>query len=302
MNRIVITHADLDGVGCAFLLARCFPVDNLKFVTRHSELHDLIIALKDVPPSEVWITDLSIHKKTAKLLANTHHDINYVDHHNTSVYLKDMYDWAFVDTGCSATLSLWRILSSKFELQDFEGLITTIDDYDCYGYEANEPSIPAQHLNALQLILGPFLMLKRLHNKPSPKITDNEAQFIAASIYKDEQYIQNVHDPIEATSSAGKFLLVCCERCTSKIGNLLLHDNPDVEFIVLPNYNTRTIGLRGRGDFNLSLLAKYFNGGGHPKAAGFELPTIHLHSPNQIKELIANACTAIVHKKAAKNG
>jgi oligoribonuclease NrnB/cAMP/cGMP phosphodiesterase (DHH superfamily) len=288
-QRLIITHQDLDGIGCAFLLARCFPVDDIKFVSRHDQMHELLKQLNNIPlPCEVWITDLSVYKKSSKLLINSHHEINFVDHHESSEYLKE-YDWAFVDVNHSATALLYQVLSTRFNIQELLPLVEAIDNYDMWGYENGAPSETASHLNSLQLLLGPYLMLNRLHRKSSPKISESESAFIAADLHKMEQYIGNTADPIPCEVNDIKFLTVCAERYHSQVGSLLLHDNPDVEFVAMLNYNLGLVGLRGRGNLiNLSQMATSFpNGGGHAKSAGFPYSEMKTKSPEQMKEVIA---------------
>lgn len=301
IERVVLSHSDLDGVGCAFLIARCMKVDTIKFVSNYNDLHGLIQELVKIPrPMEVWITDLAIHRKTAKLLLKSHHDINLVDHHQTSTYLTEMCPWAVVDTTKSATKKVYEVLSMNFHLQDYSSLVEVIDNYDTWGGEKNEPTEEATTLNALCNLLGPFLMLNRLHQKPHPKISDVEAKFIAASIYKDEQYIFHTSDPIKFETDKGKGMMVCAERCTSKLGNILLINNPDIEFIAIINYNLCTIGFRGKGNINVGSLAKAINsigGGGHPKAAGCSLSDMMNYSPMQIIEVITEAVSKIKDAK-----
>jgi uncharacterized protein len=64
----------------------------------------------------------------------------------------------------------------------------------------------------------------------------------------------------------------CCWIFRSDVGNKLMEDNPDIDFVLLYSYSVNSkifnISLRGKNKVDLSALAKQYGGGGHPNASG----------------------------------
>ncbi len=63
----------------------------------------------------------------------------------------------------------------------------------------------------------------------------------------------------------------------SEIGNNLLQLFPDAPFSIswfLNKSNKFKLSLRSRGDFDVSVIAKKFGGGGHPSASGLVVDSI----------------------------
>jgi oligoribonuclease NrnB/cAMP/cGMP phosphodiesterase (DHH superfamily) len=75
----------------------------------------------------------------------------------------------------------------------------------------------------------------------------------------------------------------------SMVADMILETNEVIDILILINLQYNTISLRTkRTDIDLSYIAsKYFNGGGHPQAAGASLTAAK-------KYLIANAILGII--------
>lgn len=74
------------------------------------------------------------------------------------------------------------------------------------------------------------------------------------------------------------------ERYISTVGDYILNKNPDVDFCAVVNL-PKSVSLRTRrDDINMGVdIARPLGGGGHPKAAGYQLDTI---PESLLKELI----------------
>lgn len=63
----------------------------------------------------------------------------------------------------------------------------------------------------------------------------------------------------------------------SYLGHRMLEKYPDVQMALMychdPERNRYAVSLRSRGDFDCSVVAKRFGGGGHKQACGFDIPT-----------------------------
>jgi nanoRNase/pAp phosphatase (c-di-AMP/oligoRNAs hydrolase) len=65
------------------------------------------------------------------------------------------------------------------------------------------------------------------------------------------------------------FLLVAAEQYTSSLGNYLLQQFEEAEYVLILDMLHDKASLRSKGKVNVADLAKSCGGGGHAKAAGF---------------------------------
>lgn len=63
------------------------------------------------------------------------------------------------------------------------------------------------------------------------------------------------------------------EQHHSILGNTICQNNPDIDFVLIINPAIKKVSIRSvKEDIDTGEFAKkYYGGGGHPKASGFEL-------------------------------
>lgn len=272
-RRILITHTDLDGVGCAVVYAKCFPQVEVHFVG-YDEVNDLIPEVLDGVPINVpvMISDMSVSEELAEAL-EVRGNVELVDHHPTATWLQEKYHWAVVDTSMCATKLLYLIMSRAFVLSDYFEFTELVNNYDLWGGGAG-PTEHAKDLSRLVFILGQERFFQRFATQSTVEFSPTEEAIIALDREHELAYIQEsipLVSILKDPESEYQYGLLPADQYVSVLGMELLKVIPGIEYIMLIDFRKDKASLRGRGNVDIGLLAKKVGGGGHRKAAGFPL-------------------------------
>lgn len=294
-KKIVITHTDLDGVGCFTLLMKVFPNVEVVTVADIPSLPQVIMEVFDKfevdNPSthlDVFITDLSLseeseeaHKAVAILEdyhKNSRRSVLYVDHHKTSTWLKQK-DWAVVDTQFAATKVLWKTLSEVFSLDDLEGFVEMVHNYDTWNPDPVERELGSYWTMLIHDIGLDYFMGRAVSKLPSSKyqfLTDPEIKMLQKLIDERDEYTSKalgracyaVEQLEDGSGRQFNVLMTIACKHQSHIGNLALENIPDLEVVYMFDPEKMLMSMRSRGNIDVSEIAKKHGGGGHLKAAG----------------------------------
>lgn len=270
--KILVTHNDLDGVGCAVMYLKAFPNTQVYF-TNYDEVNSLLAEiLGDCHwASEIVITDMSPSADMAEIL-HRRGNVSLIDHHPTATYLMDTYPWAVVDTEHSATKLVYTMLSNTHLMQDCESFMRIVDNYDTWGH-GQGPTDEAKQLNSLLYVLGQERFLKRFVLAVDPTLSPTEVMLLSLEAERKAKYIADALPEVNVlTDSQGyKYGLIAAEQHTSELGHAILSEVPETEYVIILDMLHNKASLRGRGNVHLGELAKQLGGGGHKKAAGFPL-------------------------------
>jgi len=108
-KNILVTHTDLDGIGCEILFRTITGIENKKvYNVNYNNVDDTINEIlnkidKDYCNNNITltITDISINEETAKRLNRyvKENKLNVIlfDHHKTALWLNNKYSWANVN-------------------------------------------------------------------------------------------------------------------------------------------------------------------------------------------------------------
>lgn len=296
----LFTDSDLDGISCVLIGKQFFNKIDYK-ISNPREINEHIQTfLKDEKRFEydkIFITDLSLDKETEELL-NKHKDefkhIQLIDHHNVEMNS----DWALIKQSSyrssekrnikeSATslflqyllrnrdMVHYKNLSKKKTncLKEYAELVRRYDTWEFNEiYKDDEPLRLNEFFHSLtykdyieevhQILSGSSCFkLSRKHNY----LLDNK-------IKKRDDYIDRKLKKVKEFDFEGyKAGFVVAEEHISLLGNKISSlEGIDIACILIPDYNS--ISLRTtRDDIDLSIIAKKYGGGGHPKASGFPL-------------------------------
>lgn len=291
-KKIVITHTDLDGVGCFTLLMKVFP--NVEVVTVRSP-SDLPKVIKEVfsrfeidnksTHLDVFITDLGLNDSEIEAVAilddyfkNSSRSVLYVDHHKTSDWLK-LKDWAVVDTSFAATKVLWKVLSEVFSLDDLQEFVEMVHNYDTWNLDPQE-----RELGSYWTMLINEIGLQYYMSRAKSKITGNKYHLLTEGEIETLEKLINDRDTYttkalqkavyaveQAEDGSGRefnVLMTIASKHQSHIGNLALENIPDLEVVYMFNPEDMSMNMRSRGNVDVSEIARKHGGGGHLKAAG----------------------------------
>jgi uncharacterized protein len=175
-----------------------------------------------------------------------------------------------VDVNNCGTYLLWKLLSQYANLEDYKEFVELVDNYDTWGH-GTQPTERAKDLNRLLKMLGPDVFTQRFKYKSSVKFNDVEEAIINVDKHMEESYLQEVMTRAQAMrdKDGNVFLLVAAEQYTSSLGNYLLQQFEEAEYVLILDMLHDKASLRSKGKVNVADLAKDCGGGGHAKAAGF---------------------------------
>lgn len=290
----VFTHNDLDGIGCSIVAKRAFGSNNVSVeYCKYEDVDDRVSQFLFSEDYEnydaIFITDISVGESLAEIIESSFAGkVQLIDHHGTATWL-NKYGWACVQETepslpgvndnrdnrmSSGTSLLFHYLWDNKLTQDEDmiDLVEQIRRYDTWEWKNvfGGDSTPKQ-LNDLFYLIGRFEFVDRFVAKPSPEFNQVERKLLEVEQKRIEYYIKSkrdkIFDAVIADKSAG---VVFAEQYHSELGNVLAEENPQLDFIVLVSPEGK-LSFRGTGKADLDLgeeIAKLFDGGGHPNAAG----------------------------------
>ena len=271
-NKLLITHTDLDGVGCAFIFLKCYPKCRIIYADYHN-VDDIVMDILDEDGDEdIMISDLSVGPEVAKIL-DRRGKVSLLDHHDTAKWLADKYPWAMVDNTRCGTRLVYDLLKHYFHLEDLEWVVDLIEDWDLWGAArgADGPSPSAIQFNLLLDFYGRTRFLEKLLMPTHASQFHFDPEVADILLRKVEAYCEETADLMEVHSKDGYHVgLFVAEQYKSLVGDYILR-HFDLEYVVILDPRHGRASLRGKGNIHLGELAKKAGGGGHRKAAGFPM-------------------------------
>ncbi len=283
----VMTHTDLDGVGCGILSKIAFG--EKVHVRYHSvgSINRQVERFLQKPPKNTTliITDLSVSEEVAKKVddyVKNGGQVILLDHHQSALFLNE-YKWATVvashseGVSSAATSLLFKYLIEKSQLESSKALeefVELVRLYDTWEWDQKQ-ILEAKRLNDLffSQSIDDFeeTMVSRLKNKKdSFQFDEFEERFLNVEEDRTERYIiRKKRELIQTFINEECVGIVYAEQNLSELGNVLGKEFPHLDYIALVNVGSRRISMRTIHDYiDVSEIASRYEGGGHPKAAG----------------------------------
>ncbi|MBS4189691.1 oligoribonuclease [Bacillus sp. FJAT-49705] len=285
----LLSHNDLDGVGCGILAKIAFG-DQVK--VRYNSISSLNREVEwflenDQKDTYLFITDLSVNEENEKRLEaffKADGKVQLIDHHKTSIHFND-YGWAHVvvedEEGklTSATSLFYEHLVTHQLIRPSDTLaefVELVRQYDTWEWEKNN-NHHAHRLNALFFLVSieefEEKMIDRLISSAHFYFDDFEMKILDMEDAKIERYIRRKRREVVQTKIGAHFAgIVYAESYHSELGNELGKEFPHLDYIVILNMGGKRVGFRTIHDhIDLSEVAGHFGGGGHAKASGCSL-------------------------------
>lgn len=300
MNIKMITHTDMDGIGCAIIMKAIDPSTEV-FFSNYNDLSKNIQHVLNLIEEEkddngmLIITDIAPNKPDdIHLLDNfskyysTGYRLLVLDHHVTALPLND-YNWAKVtptkdDIPTSGTEmvfdefhSILEDILSDEQMKVLKRFVTLVRDYDTWRWvDTGSEGQYAKRMNDL------FYMIDRqkfmdwaLTNIFSRKIDLPLGNYEHLVKYREESrdaYINTKEKGLMDVTLCGKypFGVVFAEEHISDLGNQLSERHPEYDGIAI--VSGRSVSLRTvKDNVDVSKIAQFYGGGGHTKASGFTI-------------------------------
>jgi oligoribonuclease NrnB/cAMP/cGMP phosphodiesterase (DHH superfamily) len=295
----VISHGPscLDGVVAAAAVRRFYDHDRVHTTLAANGDSDRVIqALKARPGArldEVWITDLSwTSRDTADHLTSLIRDgtwVFWMDHHRTAVSRADAAEFDVPFTGrvlseeySAAMLTFNFLHKSAIDSGDeehahayarFRPFAEIADDHDRWIHR-----VPGSADWALAVqTLGGIESYREIISLPEPVMSRRlKAALDTGRNAMDKSYEVAQATMVERPLGNGlRLRSACCIGYSSEVASRLYEGRSST---VVALFDLRSLGVSLRRsadcDVDLSVLAQYFGGGGHPAAAGFAVDEV----------------------------
>ncbi len=285
----LLSHNDLDGVGCGVLAKLAF---GKQVKVRYNSVSGLDREVEwflenDDRDTVLFITDLSVNSENEKRLDEFYQSggkVKLIDHHKTALHFND-YEWGHVvvqddeEKLTSATSLFYEYLVAYQLMEPSEAIaefVELVRQYDTWEWEKNDNQ-QAKRLNALFFLISieefEEKMLARLTTTEHFHFDEFEKKILDMEDDKIGRYIRRKRRELVQTETDGHFAgVVYAESYHSELGNELGKEYPHLDYIAILNIGGRRMGFRTIHDhIDVSQVAGKFGGGGHAKASGSSL-------------------------------
>ena len=318
---VVVTHGPfcLDGMVAAACVGRLYPSSRITPIFVHPSGVDG--AIDDVARAsgrakDLWITDVTWRDPATEdrfqELIQKGWRIFWIDHHTIALEKNErrirtlgLTGWVASDRFSAAKLVYDYMMSSRdllgqppARLKQFKKAVTLADDNDRWIHKFPASRKLAMTVTALGGAVA-YREMMRLDSglSYSPKMRaafDRANRDLSQSINLARRTrIEHVMDPSDL-----KVVVALCHGFTSEVAEALRRDMlpgkgmaETQAVFLLYSLEDERISLRRSlsCDLNLSKLAGQFGGGGHPAAAGFDLPEARAYLQSYLLERVKGA-------------
>lgn len=304
MNDLVkvFHHNDLDGEGVKVVATAYFGEENV-VATRctnesvNKDILNFISSGEYIHYHAIIVGDLSFNERVAETInhsENLRKKFIVVDHHKTALWL-NKYPFCSIEVErdglkASGTSSLFEVLYdlgyelqpkyNQYALKLFCEKVRRYDTWDWFNIYKDEK---ANMLNQLLFMQGYEEFHKSMNEKLTQSLqrfqsgeweglfTDAESTVLKSETKRMESYIDSKLKNVKLGEYEGStYGFVFAEQFISQLGNAIANKlDSEIDFALIIDMDKNKVSLRSIGEFDVSLIAKKFNGGGHKNASGF---------------------------------
>lgn len=267
MKKILITHDDLDGAGCAIVFKQVYPdieIQHHDYKTIDGIAAELWINRADY--DKIFFADISPSEEIGLAMLEDPKFV-IIDHHKTREYLIGS---PFFDINKSGTYLSYEFFHSDIDIPEF---VHGVNAWDIWDLESPFRKL-GEDLNLLFGYYGMDVFVCEFKNiRMIWQITDNEKVIVEVLEKLNKDYLAQKKDQakVKIDPNGNRYLEVHVGEKRSGLGNLLELDGiPDVEYLQCIYTNDGIVSLYSLG-FDVSEIAKSRGGGGHTRAAGYTI-------------------------------
>jgi oligoribonuclease NrnB/cAMP/cGMP phosphodiesterase (DHH superfamily) len=275
-------HNDLDAVGCRIVA----ELSNLEIAsTSYHTYSDIDAAILNYINNKEFsegdtllIGDICPSTETAVIIdkeVKNGLDVELIDHHKTRAWVKQ-YDWAHVDLTKSATEILFFLFENKASVI-YSDFVKAISAWDMWQLESLYRK-RGEQLNNLLGFIGKNAFVTSFGKNLTADLVEPYKTILEHLEARKVQYIsQVIRTQLEQARCyvdgfRNKFKVIFASDYISEIGNAILAhpESSDLDYVCVinPIFNACSLRARENGT-DVSSIAKFMGGGGHPAAAGF---------------------------------
>lgn len=285
---IVVTHIDLDGAGCALVAQYFYQKQITQTIYCDYDTVDTVLCnLLKTSQEKILMADISMKADTALMIAQNYPDrVELFDHHKTTLTYLTQYNWAHIDITLSATRLLFETLCSRHPKikihNNLRKIVFHANDYDLWIHESPQSALFNDLVNLLGVELFVKTMFPRLASGRHLIHESDQLYLNALQLKKEIFFKQRVQQAVVQ----GNRLIVIAARHASELSQYIRDISPapeawkNVDYIDIINLENYSHSLRSYNpDFDVSQVAVQHGGGGHKKAAGYQIdPSVNITS------------------------
>lgn len=289
MKTLILSHkADIDGLSPVIFLKLIREKLDVVLLNANDicpKVHEIIKNQSYKKYDEIFVTDLTLDKKTCELIMSTGDSEKFhtFDHHAFDLSANN-YPFGVAisrnDEGINecATSLFYKYLVERYPetfdngaLREYTELVRLNDTWDW----AKTNNLDAKNLSEIHSILGRDNYIETYldflkNNKEKFYYTDDQKYLLKIEQDRINRYLEETEKTMFHATLCGKRCgIVFAESHRSILGNYLTEKYSHlIDFVVIINMQ-QGISLRSRTeDVDVSEIASIYGGGGHVKAAG----------------------------------
>lgn len=257
-----------DGLVAAWVASIYLPADTIFVPVLHGV----------VPPAHefydtIYILDFSYSRKLM-LAMSRFVTLTVLDHHKSAYEACEGLPFAHFDMDKSGAAMAWDYFTKDREPANGGDLVNYVQDRDLWKFELPHSEDINAYIQSYQMT---FDSCEKLAYFLDRSITDCAGFGKSIRRYQ-ETIVERMCAEVQFQVLAGYIVpVVNATILFSEVGHRLCEIHKDYPFSA--SYFDRKDrvtqwSLRSIGEFDVSLVAKHYNGGGHKNAAGFQIPII----------------------------
>jgi uncharacterized protein len=294
----VVSHGPhcLDGVAAAAAIARYY--EGTSVVPRFSgnpKINEVLRGLRIDGPlddQELWITDISWTEPETdaylRSLAERGLKIYWIDHHRTAIErvkrgsIDVPFAHSIVDDRYAASRLVYEYLRERLRadgrrsdaLERFEHVVRMADDNDRWLHEVPgswDLALTLRAMNGPEAFEDLVAIDERATYTPRMQAAHDR---VAAELERSFEIARSTRS-VKDLASGVRIVAAACDGYPSEIGDRWGREHSNAVFVLF-DLKSAAISYRRSPDcdVDLSAVAATFGGGGHPAAAGCEMPEL----------------------------
>lgn len=300
------THNDQDAAGATVVEnifnakeADSMHIYNCDYTTINDEMNKVLNELEIILTEAnilylVKIVDISINELTSNRITwmLSHHEnfqLKLIDHHDNLYYLENL-DWCIIDKSMSGCRLLYeKFYKNTFNFDDkkigfIERFIDLVDLYDTWKWKKLDEleQKPVLDFQSWYNILGHEYFVDYYTHFFKNILNSNIENTDILNFYSMhdrciiENYNKNIERKIESKVNSMhvvdriSYVISNDISITSLLGDTILSRYPDVKIAAIIYGKGVALRSRSTENYDVSLIAKRYGGGGHKNAAGFK--------------------------------
>lgn len=302
----LITHTDMDGDGCAILAELVFSDKIDIYYANYNDVEDILLkayeGTDDCKYDTIIMTDISIRKEVYQKITEENKDTRLIilDHHKTALELNEFEDCtvqikrADGHKTCGTEMFynwLREIQDIPFKRSEFysftqneqnsiDYFVEYVREYDTFEWaEKGSVTSYSEQMNQIYLSTKKSKWHKQIideiRKRGSNFIKGDQLIVLEANRLEREKTLELLNKQLSPIELWGyKVGCILCSKDISWMGNKLSEMHPELDFILLFSQG-KVSGRTVKDNIDLgALFREKCNGGGHPKAAGFEYDSL----------------------------